>query len=50
MGNNEELNDIQIWYEEFGDSSNDSILLIMGANANCKHWDQEFINQLLLNN
>jgi pimeloyl-ACP methyl ester carboxylesterase len=44
------LNNIKIWYEEFGDSSNETILLIMGANANCKHWDQKFIDQLLLNN
>tara|TARA_B100001057_G_scaffold302303_1_gene302512 strand:- start:3715 stop:4668 length:954 start_codon:yes stop_codon:yes gene_type:complete len=50
MGKTAEINNIQIWYEEFGDSSNESILLIMGANANCKHWDQEFIDQLLLNN
>jgi pimeloyl-ACP methyl ester carboxylesterase len=50
VGKTLEINDIQIWYEEFGDSSNSSILLIMGANANCKHWDQEFINQLVSNN
>ena len=50
MGKTLEINDIQIWYEEFGNSSNPPILLIMGANANCKHWDQEFINQLVSNN
>ena len=50
MGKTLELNDIQIWYEEFGDSSNSSILLIMGANANCKQWAQEFIDQLVANN
>jgi pimeloyl-ACP methyl ester carboxylesterase len=50
MGKKVKLNNIQIWYEEFGDSLNESILLIMGANANCKHWDQEFIDQLVSNN
>ena len=44
------VNDINIWYEEFGNSSDETILLIMGANANCKHWDQEFIDQLVSNN
>tara|TARA_B100000575_G_C23136646_1_gene660480 strand:- start:32 stop:985 length:954 start_codon:yes stop_codon:yes gene_type:complete len=50
MGEIIKVNDIEIWYEEFGDSSNETILLIMGANANCKQWDQEFINQLVSNN
>ncbi len=44
------LNDIKIWYEDFGDSSNETILLIMGANANCKQWDQEFIDKLVSHN
>lgn len=50
MGEIVEVNDIKIWYEEFGDSSNDTILLIMGANANCKQWDKEFIYELVSNN
>ena len=50
MGDIVKANNIDIWFEEYGDSSNDSILLIMGANANCKQWDQEFINQLVSNN
>jgi pimeloyl-ACP methyl ester carboxylesterase len=50
MGKILNINNIEIWYEEFGDSSNETILLIMGANANCKHWDQEFIDKLLINN
>ena len=44
-----EVNNINIWYEEFGNTDNETILLIMGANANCKHWDQEFIAQLVAN-
>ena len=44
------INKVEIWFEEFGDSSNEAILLIMGANANCKQWDQEFIDKLVSHN
>ena len=50
MGNTIEVNNISIWYEEFGDKSNESVLLIMGANANCMQWDQEFIDYLVAKN
>ncbi len=50
MGSTLKLNDIDIWFEDFGDSSNETILLIMGANANCKQWDEEFIKNLVSNN
>ena len=50
MGKILNINDIEIWYEEFGISSNETILLIMGANANCKQWDDEFINKLVSRN
>tara|TARA_B100000035_G_scaffold313909_1_gene328729 strand:- start:1461 stop:2411 length:951 start_codon:yes stop_codon:yes gene_type:complete len=50
MGTVVKVNGIEIWYEEFGNSSNATILLIMGANANCKQWDQVFIDQLVSNN
>jgi pimeloyl-ACP methyl ester carboxylesterase len=50
MGKILNVNNIDIWYEEYGEQFNETILLIMGANANCKHWDQEFIDQLILNN
>ena len=49
MGSIVKANNINIWYEEFGDINNETILLIMGANANCMHWDQEFIDQLVAN-
>tara|TARA_Y100000590_G_scaffold468091_1_gene649368 strand:+ start:11694 stop:12644 length:951 start_codon:yes stop_codon:yes gene_type:complete len=39
-----EVNDINIWWEDFGDSSNPTVLLIMGANANCMQWDMKFID------
>ena len=38
-----EVNNINIWWEDFGDASDPSIILIMGANANCMVWTQEFI-------
>ena len=47
MGNLLKANGIKIWFEEFGESSNETILLIMGANANCKQWPQEFIDELI---
>ena len=50
MSNIVKINNIDIWFEEFGNSSNETILLIMGANANCKQWDQEFINNLVSKN
>ena len=44
-----EVNNINIWWEDFGDPSNPSVLLIMGANANCMQWPKEFINPLVAN-
>ncbi len=49
MGTLVEANNINIWYEEFGDQDKETILLVMGANANCMQWDQEFIDQLVTN-
>ena len=49
MGTTVEANNINIWYEEFGDTNKETILLIMGANANCLFWDQAFIDQLVGN-
>ena len=50
MGQTLKVNSIEIWFEEFGNSSNETILLIMGANANCKQWPQEFIDELVSKN
>ena len=50
MENIAKINNLEIWYEEFGERKEETILLIMGANANCMQWDQEFIDQLVLNN
>ncbi len=50
MGSVLQVNNIHIWYEDFGDKNNETILLIMGANANCKQWPQEFIDELTAKN
>ena len=42
-----EVNNINIWWEDFGNPSNPSVLLIMGANANCMQWTPEFIDPLV---
>ena len=47
MGTKVKLNDLEIWYEDYGDKNNETVLLIMGANANCKQWDQLFIDRLV---
>jgi len=44
------VNNIDIWWEGYGDQKNPPVLLIMGLNANCKYWDQEFIDELVTNN
>ena len=50
MGAVLQINNVHIWYEEFGDINNETVLLIMGANANCKQWPQEFIDELTAKN
>lgn len=42
-----EVNNINIWWEDFGNPSDPSVLLIMGANANCMQWPPEFIDPLV---
>ena len=42
-----EVNNINIWWEDFGDSSSPTVLLIMGANANCMQWTPEFIDPIV---
>ena len=50
MGEIARVNNINIWWEDFGEKSNTSVLLIMGANANALYWDQRFIDELVKNN
>ena len=45
-----QVNNIDIWWEGYGDRKNPPVLLIMGLNANCKYWDQEFIDEIVNDN
>ena len=49
MGEIARVNNIDVWWEDFGERSNTTILLIMGANANALYWDQKFIDELVKN-
>jgi len=40
-------NNIDIWYEDFGNPSNPTVLLIMGAGAQCIMWNMELINKIV---
>ena len=44
------VNNIDIWWEGYGDKSNPPVLMIMGLNANCRYWDQEFIDEIVNDN
>ena len=50
QGNVSHLNNIDIWWEDYGNKSNPPVLLIMGTNANSKMWPQELIDGIEENN
>lgn len=41
-----EVNNINIWWEDFGNPSDPAVLLIMGANANAMQWTHDFIKPI----
>ena len=49
MGEIARINNIDIWWEDYGEKSNTSVLLIMGANASALYWDRKFIDELVAN-
>ena len=49
MGEIAKVNNIDIWWEDYGDKSNPTVLLIMGANANCMQWPDQLIAELVAN-
>jgi len=49
MGEIAKVNNIDIWWEEYGEKSNPTVLLIMGANANCMQWPDQLIEELVAN-
>ena len=50
MGDLAKVNDIDIWWEDFGDSKNPTVVLIMGAYTNSQAWPMSLINLLIQNN
>ena len=40
-------NNIEIWYEEFGESTNPTVLLIMGSGCQGIMWNMELINGIV---
>ena len=40
-------NNIEIWYEEFGESTNPTVLLVMGAGCQGIMWNMELINGIV---
>ena len=44
------LNDVDIWWEAYGDNANPPVLMIMGLNSNLKRWPPELIEGLVNQN
>ncbi|MBT6585646.1 MAG: alpha/beta hydrolase [Gammaproteobacteria bacterium] len=42
-----ELNGINIWWQDHGDSNNPAVLLIMGLNSNSKVWSETFVQSIV---
>ena len=50
MGETVKVNEIDIWWEDFGDPKNPSVVFIMGAYTNSQAWPMSLINLLVRNN
>ena len=50
MGEIAHVNGIDIWWQDFGDKSHATVLLIMGANSSAAAWGSDFINELVAHN
>ena len=42
-----ELNGINLWWQDHGDSSHPAVLLIMGLNSNSKVWSEQFVQGIV---
>ena len=42
-----ELNGINIWWQDYGESNNPAVLLIMGLNSNSKVWSEKFVQSIV---
>ena len=47
MGNLTKINQLNLWWEEFGERSDPVVLLIMGAYMNSQAWPAELIEHLV---
>ena len=43
MGNTDKINDLNLWWENFGEHSDPVVLLIMGAYVNSQAWPIQLI-------
>ena len=43
----ESLGDVTIWWEDFGDRMNPTVLLVMGANAQAVFWPMPLVEALV---
>ncbi len=50
MGDLAKVNGIDIWWEDFGDLKNPTVVFIMGAYTNSQAWPMSLINLLVQNN
>lgn len=41
------VNDVELWYETFGDPDHETILLVMGLGAQAIVWDEAFVHGLV---
>lgn len=46
-GHTTELNGINLWWQDYGNSSHPPVLLIMGLNSNSKVWPENFIQGIV---
>ena len=49
MGKISKVNGIDIWWEDYGKKSDPTVMLIMGAGANCMKWQETFVQGLVAN-
>ena len=42
-----ELNGINLWWQDYGDSGHPTVLLVMGLNSNSKVWPESVIQGIV---
>ena len=46
-GHTTQLNGINLWWQDYGDSSHPAVLLVMGLNSNSKVWPESVIQGIV---